>query len=95
MIYLNSHFLCFLNIYVAKLFLDFSYWKVCDFGLSRSKANTFLSSKTAAGTVSFLHSKLKSYILSVCILLKVSKGWFQLLRLPFDFWYSFVFLFLA
>ncbi|RVW31357.1 Serine/threonine-protein kinase CTR1 [Vitis vinifera] len=24
--------------------------KVCDFGLSRSKANTFLSSKTAAGT---------------------------------------------
>lgn len=27
--------------------------QVCDFGLSRLKANTFLSSKSAAGTVSF------------------------------------------
>jgi len=27
---------------------------VCDFGLSRFKANTFLSSKSVAGTVSFL-----------------------------------------
>lgn len=26
--------------------------QVCDFGLSRTKANTYLSSKTAAGTVS-------------------------------------------
>ncbi|XP_027189454.1 serine/threonine-protein kinase CTR1-like [Cicer arietinum] len=33
------------------LLVDDSYTvKVCDFGLSRSKANTFLSSKTAAGT---------------------------------------------
>lgn len=29
-----------------------SFLKVCDFGLSRLKANTFLSSKSAAGTVS-------------------------------------------
>lgn len=28
--------------------------QVCDFGLSRLKANTFLSSKSTAGTVSFL-----------------------------------------
>lgn len=30
--------------------------QVCDFGLSRFKANTFLSSKSVAGTVSFLFS---------------------------------------
>lgn len=28
------------------------FFQVCDFGLSRLKANTFLSSKSAAGTVS-------------------------------------------
>lgn len=30
--------------------------QVCDFGLSRFKANTFLSSKSVAGTVSFSFS---------------------------------------
>jgi serine/threonine-protein kinase CTR1 len=33
--------------------------KVCDFGLSRLKASTFLSSKSAAGTVSSVCLKLK------------------------------------
>lgn len=32
---------------------DFAYHvQVCDFGLSRFKANTFISSKSVAGTVS-------------------------------------------
>jgi hypothetical protein len=34
------------------------YAQVCDFGLSRFKANTFLSSKSVAGTVSLLNSSM-------------------------------------
>ncbi|KAF7148308.1 hypothetical protein RHSIM_Rhsim03G0106200 [Rhododendron simsii] len=35
--------------------------KVCDFGLSRSKANTFLSSKTAAGTPQWMAPEILRY----------------------------------
>ena len=46
-VYCNIFCWCFLNQ------SNLAILQVCDFGLSRLKANTFLSSKTAAGTVSF------------------------------------------
>lgn len=33
-------------------------FQVCDFGLSRQKHNTFLTSKSGAGTVNFLNTIL-------------------------------------
>lgn len=51
------------------------FFQVCDFGLSRFKANTFISSKSVAGTVStFQYTNYLSYarIGSICIFTQIN-----------------------
>lgn len=49
--YSSAHALIFRTLSVMSVFILSTYKQVCDFGLSRLKHNTFLSSKSTAGTV--------------------------------------------